>query len=70
LLYYYDVNSLYPAVASKIKIPCGNPVLSNDTILDNYFGIVYAKIESPKKDHMPLLPYRLDDARVIHPVGK
>jgi len=44
--YYYDMNSQYP-FAMLNDLPVGNPILSNDTELDNYFGFVYGEITAP-----------------------
>jgi len=44
--YYYDMNSQYP-FAMLNDMPIGNPILSNDTNLDNYFGFVYGEITAP-----------------------
>src|SRR5207253_6822276 len=40
----YDVNSLYPFSMLK-HLPVGKPVLSDDTNLDNFFGVVYVEVE-------------------------
>jgi len=42
------MNSQYPA-AMLNDMPVGDPVISNDTNLDNYFGFCYANIIPPKK---------------------
>ena len=44
--FYYDMNSQYP-YAMLNDMPIGNPTLSNDTNLDNYFGFVYGEITAP-----------------------
>jgi DNA polymerase type B, organellar and viral len=37
-VYAYDVNSLYPYVMSKFKMPIGNPTFFEGNILNKYFG--------------------------------
>lgn len=41
----FDINSSYPACMKK-SMPVGQPVFSNDPDLNNYFGVVYAKIQT------------------------
>lgn len=73
----YDINSSYPA-SMKQTMPIGKPVFSSDPGgLDNYFGVVYTKIETPKnskgeyrKLDYPPLPFRLPDGNIINPIGK
>jgi len=65
--YIYDVNSLYPAQMCK-PMPVGPPVVSSDTNLDNYFGVVYAKIKTPMDIKCPPLPYRCDQ-KLFNPAG-
>lgn len=70
----YDINSSYPA-SMKQAMPVGKPIMSNDRILDNYFGVVYAKIKTPIdgnghyiKLKYPPLPYRKSSS-IINPIG-
>jgi len=73
----YDINSSYPA-SMKQDMPIGKPVFStNPNGLDNYFGIVYAKIETPKSSKnyyerldYPPLPFRLPTGNIINPIGR
>ena len=73
----YDINSSYPA-SMKQDMPIGKPVFSTDPGgLDNYFGIVYARVETPRsskniyeKIDYPPLPFRLVDGGIINPIGK
>jgi len=46
-IYNYDVNSLYPFVMSNNDFPIGNPVLSFDKDLNNYFGIIHCRLQTP-----------------------
>lgn len=74
----YDINSSYPA-SMKQEMPVGKPILSNDKILDNYFGVVYAKINTPRDPlnkaeyleiNYPPLPYRKNlSSSIINPIG-
>jgi hypothetical protein len=47
--YHYDINSQYPNAMLK-KMPKGNPIFSNNTELNYYFGFVFAKITPPSAD--------------------
>ena len=53
--FYYDMNSQYP-FAMLNDMPIGNPTLSNDTNLDNYFGFVYGEITAPDESRLRV-PY-------------
>jgi len=53
--YYYDMNSQYP-FAMLNDLPVGNPTLSNDTNLNNYFGFVYGEITAPSYERLRI-PY-------------
>lgn len=72
----YDVNSSHPA-SMKQPLPVGSPIYSTDPVLDNYFGIAYAEIETPKDENgkhkeeimYPPLPFRLPDKSIINPIG-
>ncbi len=68
-IYIYDVNSLYPHVMVKNEFPIGQPLLSYDTNLDNYFGFVFCHIETPEYLDKPVLPYRGKDGRLYNPIG-
>lgn len=46
-LYHYDINSLYPYIMKKYKLPCHNLVRMNSQNLQDYFGFVYAKVTPP-----------------------
>lgn len=72
----YDINSSYPA-SMKQTMPIGQPVFSTQPGIENYFGVVFAEIETPKDingnfiklDHPPL-SFRLEDGSIINPIGK
>nr|YP_009568387.1 hypothetical protein [Orbilia oligospora]QBL02019.1 hypothetical protein [Orbilia oligospora] len=71
----YDVNSLYP-FAMLNPLPGGQAKMSNDTNLENYFGVVYAKISTPTNSNgdyinlkYPPLPFKCDNGSLINPIG-
>lgn len=72
----YDINSSYPA-SMKQPMPVGKPSLTNDKNLDNYFGVVFAKIQTPRdvqgnyiEIKYPPLPFKLKDSCLtIYPYG-
>lgn len=68
-IYNYDVNSLYPFVMKMNDFPKGNPVLSFDKDLNNYFGIVHCHIITPEYMDKPVLPLRGDDGIIYFPLG-
>ena len=68
-IYCYDVNSLYPFVMSNNDFPIGNPVLSFDKDLNNYFGILYCNITTPEYLDKPVLPFRGEDSTIYFPLG-
>jgi len=53
--FYYDMNSQYPN-AMLNDMPIGNPTLSTDKDLNNYFGFVYGQITAPDSDRLRV-PY-------------
>jgi hypothetical protein len=65
----YDVNSLYPFVMSINDFPVGNPIFSFDKDLNNYFGLVHCKIQTPEYMEKPVLPFRGDDGTIYYPLG-
>ncbi len=72
LVFYYDVNSLYP-FAMKMKLP-NNPIRRYDDMsdikLENFFGFALAEIHCPDSVPLPLLPYKDPETnRTIHPKG-
>jgi hypothetical protein len=64
--YFYDMNSQYPA-AMLNDMPVGNPILSNDTHLENYFGFCYAIITPPKDLDVLLIPHKKDNGEIYYP---
>jgi len=68
-IYYYDVNSLYPFVMSKYDYPIGEPILSYDKDLNNYFGIVHCRVQTPPYMEKPVLPFRGDEGTIYYPLG-
>lgn len=66
---YYDVNSLYPFVMANNDFPIGEPTLFFDKELNNYFGIIYCKVTTPKYKDKPVLPFRGDDGTIYYPNG-
>jgi hypothetical protein len=66
---YYDINSLYPFVMANNNFPIGNPTLSFDKDLNNYFGFVYCKIITPNNMDIPILPFRGEDGTIYYPLG-
>lgn len=66
-IYFYDINSLYPAV---MKNPLPYKIIKYHTTIENlsdFYGFVYAKIECPA-NIMPVLPHRINN-KVMHPQG-
>jgi hypothetical protein len=74
-LFYYDVNSLYPTVMSKFKMPIGKPTFFEGDILkyvSDAFGFFYCKITSPEYLEHPILQRRIktsDGIRTIAGLG-
>lgn len=69
ILYYYDINSLYPYVMSKYEYPigfCSDNVNSND---HNPFFIAKIKTKIPKNIFLPPLPARVNK-KLFFPYGK
>ncbi|GAA6081805.1 uncharacterized protein LOC125146163 [Tachysurus ichikawai] len=58
---YYDFTSLYPYVNKSKTYPIGHPtvIFRDFEPLDNYFGIVRAKVLPPRGLWSPVLPYRV-----------
>ena len=64
--YLYDMNSQYPA-AMLNDMPVGDPVISNDTNLENYFGFCYANIIPPKNLDVLIIPHRKENGEIEQP---
>lgn len=72
----YDLNSSYP-YSMLNRMPVGLPTFSTDPNLDNYFGIVRVRVETPKNKNgkyieipHPPLPFRKEDGSLINPIGR
>jgi len=74
-IFGYDVNSLYPTVMSKNKLPIGNPTyFSGDiTKIDkNAFGFFYCNVTTPENLKHPIIQTRIktsDGIRTVAPLG-
>ena len=74
-IFGYDVNSLYPTVMSKNKLPIGNPTyFSGDiTKIDkNAFGFFYCNVTTPDNLKHPIIQTRIktsDGIRTVAPLG-
>jgi hypothetical protein len=74
-IYCYDVNSLYPFVMSKFKLPVGNPTYFTGDITKidkNAFGFFYCNITAPVKLDHPILQTHIktkDGIRTVSPLG-
>ena len=75
ILYYYDVNSLYPSVMLNKPMPIGQPVafLGDIRQVDpNAFGFFYCKITSPEYLEHPILQRSIktsDGVRTVAGLG-
>ena len=60
VIHYLDFNGLYISVLMQNSFPVGTPqVITRDFLpLDSYFGIATVKIEPPRGDYLPVLPWR------------
>jgi len=60
---YYDVNSLYPYIMLKREFPLGRPIYKESKILDDYYGVCYAKINTNNGNvsSRGILPYRFNN---------
>jgi hypothetical protein len=74
-LFYYDVNSLYPAVMTHFKMPIGKPIAFEGDIRQvdaRAYGFFYCKITSPEFLEHPILQRRIktkDGIRTIAGLG-
>ena len=79
ILYYYDVNSLYPYIMSQFEMPCGkivyfegniyNPdLVINNIIPQGVLGFYYCKVKAPLSLLHPIIQLRVDHS-TIAPVG-
>jgi hypothetical protein len=80
ILYYYDVNSLYPYIMSQFELPCGkivyfegniyNPdLVINNIIPQGVLGFYYCKVKAPLSLLHPIIQLRVDHS-TIAPVGE
>jgi hypothetical protein len=70
--YYYDVNSMYPAVMHDYDYPIDRPIRQTDvrlSALEGKTGIMECEIEAPALEY-PLLPYHADTGKLLFPVGR
>ena len=74
-IYAYDVNSLYPYVMSKFKMPTGSPTYFSGDITKynkDAFGFFYCNITTPEKLDHPILQTHIktnDGIRTVSPLG-
>ena len=83
ILYYYDVNSLYPYIMSQFELPCGKIVyfegniynenlVINNIIPQNVLGFYYCKVIAPcPKDYNllhPIIQLRINNT-TLAPLG-
>lgn len=69
VIYYYDVNSLYP-YGSLNPMPGLNCKYTEYTIqpdLKNLFGFFYCKVNVPNNNYLGLLPYRTPKGHLLFP---
>lgn len=64
-----DVNSLYPTVMWKKKLPTGQPIKLESKKIEDYYGYCLAKIKTPKNMKKGILPYRYKN-KTITPEGE
>ncbi|KAK7915769.1 hypothetical protein WMY93_011530 [Mugilogobius chulae] len=64
---YADVTSLYPYVNAFFYYPVGHPkiIRENFDAIENYFGLICAKVYPPRKLFSPVLPFRNEDGKLI-----
>lgn len=70
--YHYDVNSLYPTVMAKNKMPLGTGTfIEGEKInINNFFGFIKAKVIINKEMYIPYLSIKTEDNRIINPIGE
>lgn len=68
---WYDIVSLYPFKMRDNEVPISPPMLIKNPdkhIYMNTDGITKAKVETPKKLYLPILPFRHE--KLFFPIGK
>ena len=74
-LLYYDVNSLYPTIMSKMTMPIGKPIVFEGDIRKiepNAYGFFFCKITTPEYLEHPIIQRRVktkDGLRTIAGLG-
>lgn len=74
--YYYDINSLYPFVMHEYDYPISKPqiiMLPDKKIFMENEGITNAKIKSPDKLYIPILPSKIklkQDTKLMFVLGE
>lgn len=51
------------------NFPIGEPILSFDKNLNNYFDIIHCKIQTPEYMDKPVLPFKGDNNIIYYPLG-
>jgi hypothetical protein len=66
--FYYDMNSQYPN-AMLNDMPVGDPILTNENDLENFFGFCFGKVIPPSEERLKNLyiQYRNEDGTVSCP---
>ena len=62
-IYYYDFTSLYPYICKYGEFPSGHPQIIkefNNTIIDDYNGLIYCVVLPPTNLFIPILPIRIN----------
>ena len=68
-LKHYDVNSLYPkAMCNPMPLEYLGESEGNNVRLEEVFGFAEARITTPDKMEIPLLPFKFDN-ETLHPLG-
>jgi DNA polymerase type B, organellar and viral len=72
ILYYYDVNSLYPTIMANMKLPVGKPTTFTGDIRSvdpNVHGFFYCDITSPVYMEHPILQRRIKTSNGIRTIA-
>ncbi|XP_054622457.1 uncharacterized protein LOC129182178 [Dunckerocampus dactyliophorus] len=64
---YVDFTSLYPFVNAHFHYPLGHPKIIRKDFdsIENYFGLIHAKVYPPRQLFFPVLPIRNDKGKLI-----